>query len=768
MTRYDAFGSYSHAVDWQLAPAVQRALQRLARPWYRPRALRVFRDESSLAVSPHLWASIVSSLDESGWFVVLCSPEAASSEWVGREIEHWLAHNDSEHILLVLTDGELVWNRAGRDFDRARSISLPPALFGRFVDEPRHLDLRWARGEEQLDVRHTRFRSAIAELAAPIHGLARDELDAEDVRQHRRAIRLARGATSTLVLLVVLALTLGGIALQQRGDARNEATLARAQAAIARAQAAIARHEANVSRARELAADAVNATRIGRSDLALLLAVEASRLDANTFVRSALFGAVLDQPALLRQLHGLSNGVTLSAVSSDGRTLAAGDSRGDVMVWDVGSGRPLPHQPVLAGTGYLSGLAFASGDTLLVADREGTGTSSSEIDVWDVRSGHLSRTIDGIANAFGSPATSARASVLATLSPQGADVWDAHTGTRIRTLPATTTTSALALSADGVLIASASIDGDPVHGFVEVVRVWKITTAEQVSSACRANVDGAFVGDQVRMPPDRPYILNFAFDQPGRTITTALSGGTNAVISRCDVSTGRSNTARIDVKTPAGAPVVAISADTTSVATRDVSDGTIQIFDRPSGQTINTTRAPTEGAGTFLPDSVVFAPDGRTFTAAGTTAADVNLWRTRTVDPTLEQQTQPVVVATSGGIVAWDPSGATLAVQPNFAAPLVQIIDRRTGVPAATSLGEPRRCTAPPTPPTVTVWRLPHQHRSASGTCPPAPSTPSISYRPHAAPGFPASPSLPKPQPSPWHVRMDLSPGSTFQQPQRR
>lgn len=35
---YDAFISYSHAADGRLAPAVQAALPRLAKPWYRRRA----------------------------------------------------------------------------------------------------------------------------------------------------------------------------------------------------------------------------------------------------------------------------------------------------------------------------------------------------------------------------------------------------------------------------------------------------------------------------------------------------------------------------------------------------------------------------------------------------------------------------------------------------------------------------------------------------------------------------------------------------------
>src|SRR5438128_12506683 len=88
---FDAFISYSHAADGRLAPALQRAIQRLAKPWYRARALRVFRDESALSANPHLWASIQTALDESEWFILLASEEAASSEWVNPELEHWLA-----------------------------------------------------------------------------------------------------------------------------------------------------------------------------------------------------------------------------------------------------------------------------------------------------------------------------------------------------------------------------------------------------------------------------------------------------------------------------------------------------------------------------------------------------------------------------------------------------------------------------------------------------------------------------------------------------
>jgi hypothetical protein len=45
---YHAFMSYSHAADGKLAPALQSALHRFAKPWYRLRAMRIFRDKTSL------------------------------------------------------------------------------------------------------------------------------------------------------------------------------------------------------------------------------------------------------------------------------------------------------------------------------------------------------------------------------------------------------------------------------------------------------------------------------------------------------------------------------------------------------------------------------------------------------------------------------------------------------------------------------------------------------------------------------------------------
>src|SRR5579872_7494393 len=107
---YDAFVSYSHTADEIPAAALQAALHRFAKPWYKLRAVHIFRDQTNLAINPHLWSSIRDSLDQSLFFILFASPEAAASPWVAQEAEYWVGRNGPSHILIVLTGGALKWN----------------------------------------------------------------------------------------------------------------------------------------------------------------------------------------------------------------------------------------------------------------------------------------------------------------------------------------------------------------------------------------------------------------------------------------------------------------------------------------------------------------------------------------------------------------------------------------------------------------------------------------------------------------------------------
>ena len=173
---YHAFISYSHSDDARLAPALQSALQRLAKPLYRMRALNIFRDKTGLAATPSLWGDIEVALAQSKYFILLASPQAARSEWVDKEIAWWLTNRSVATLLIVLTRGELSWDDTRGDFDLTRSSAMPGVLRGQWQAEPLFVDLRWTTAAADLGLHNQRFLDAVLDLAAPLHGKAKNDL----------------------------------------------------------------------------------------------------------------------------------------------------------------------------------------------------------------------------------------------------------------------------------------------------------------------------------------------------------------------------------------------------------------------------------------------------------------------------------------------------------------------------------------------------------------------------------------------------------------
>ncbi len=295
---YDAFVSYSHAADGRLAPKLQDGLQRMGRALLQRRALHIFRDESALSTSPHLWSAIESSLLDSEWFVFLASPRSAESEWVRREVDTWLEHKPIDKLMIVVTDGTLAFSES-ETVDLAATDCLPPALAAALVAEPRWLDLRWARDDEHLDLRNGRFRAAVADLAAPMHGIGKDDLESEDVRQQRRARRLSVMAGAVVTVLAVAATASAVVAVGQR-NAADDAT----QLAVARGLSAEARAQAPID-----------------IDLAMLLAVEAFRRDDSVMSRTSILTVLESGRRVERFVDDLPADVSLVNFDESTQTL---------------------------------------------------------------------------------------------------------------------------------------------------------------------------------------------------------------------------------------------------------------------------------------------------------------------------------------------------------------------------------------------------------------------------------------------------------------
>ncbi|SEQ51247.1 WD40 repeat [Lentzea xinjiangensis] len=361
---FDAFISYNRALDGVLAPALQRGVQRFAKPWYRPRASRVFLDDATLPASPGLWTSIEEHLARSRWLVLMASPEAAASTWVNRELEWWLEHRSAQRILVVLTSGEY-------------AQSVPPRVRRALGEEPRWVDLRWLRSAENVDESNPRLRECVADIASAVRGVPKDDLVGEHVRQHRRTMRLARGAVTALAVLAAAVLVAALIAVAQRDDA-----IAQARTATARGLASAA--VANL-----------------RTDLALsqVLAAEGYRVEPNAETRSALFQALTASPQLDRYVQ-VGGEVSALAASADGKIAVAGTEDGRVVRLDLAAGSRAETE---VGSSPVTAVAVNADGAVVAASSAGSSVR------WDARSGDVRR--------FETPAD--LSSVLVAVSPSG-------------------------------------------------------------------------------------------------------------------------------------------------------------------------------------------------------------------------------------------------------------------------------------------------------------------------------------------------------------
>ena len=228
--KYWAFISYSHS-DTRMAKALQRALEtyRLPRRLVGtatamgevPAFLKpVFRDRDEMQAGADLKATVRVALEQSRWLVVVCTPEAARSPWVNREIIEFKKLHGEARVLACIAAGEPFASRLpGREaeecFPEALRYALTPEGLPRGGElEPVAADLR-----AQGDGKHL----ATLKLVAGMVGVGVDELVRRDAqRRGRRMAAIAAASAAGMAVMAVLTL----MAVQ----ARNEAQSQRAQA----------------------------------------------------------------------------------------------------------------------------------------------------------------------------------------------------------------------------------------------------------------------------------------------------------------------------------------------------------------------------------------------------------------------------------------------------------------------------------------------------------------------------------------------------------
>lgn len=213
--RYSAFISYSHA-DIRFARHLQRRLEtyRLPRRIVQDaragreagrRLKPVFRDVDELTAAPDLTAAVRQAIAEADYLIVICSPAAAASLWVGREVELFRVLNGDERILTALVQGT-----AETAFHPAlRGGPAGPAL------HPLAADFRPGGPDRE---------AALLKLVAPLAGVRLDALVQRDAQRRIRQLGVIAGASvagmAIMGLLTVAAVN--GRAAAERERTKSE------------------------------------------------------------------------------------------------------------------------------------------------------------------------------------------------------------------------------------------------------------------------------------------------------------------------------------------------------------------------------------------------------------------------------------------------------------------------------------------------------------------------------------------------------------------
>jgi tetratricopeptide (TPR) repeat protein len=200
--RYRAFVSYSHA-DAEFASWLHRKIEtyRLPAGSADPggRLSPVFIDRAELPAAPDLSAQVKEALASSAALIVIASPNAKASRWVGQEIALFRSLHPVRPVFAALIDGE-------------PDEAFPDALTSHRGQpiEPLAADFRKGADGKRL---------GLLKIIAGLTGQPLDRLIQRDAQSRQRRVMVVTAATMALSVILAALLV---VALQARAEAERQ------------------------------------------------------------------------------------------------------------------------------------------------------------------------------------------------------------------------------------------------------------------------------------------------------------------------------------------------------------------------------------------------------------------------------------------------------------------------------------------------------------------------------------------------------------------
>lgn len=608
--KFDAFLSYAWEADRLFAPLLQEVLHSFLRPFYRLRALRVFRDLNNLPASADLWTEIFKRIDSSRTFVVLASPAAARSGGMEKEAAHWVQHHDGRNVLILVTEGD------DADVEFVRQNLLPTSLSGGSA-VPLLCDLRAVRSTLVAAPSSVEHRSALIEaMRQPL--LALHETDDWGALRGREASirRQLRGAIMGTVGVLSAALVMSVWFWTQ-----------------AQAERDTAQRQLKISESLRLARASDDAVAQPQRRTLLALRSVAGFTPASPPPlpsEHALWRALGSMGGLALPLPG-STAQGEPVVSPDGKWLLVGDEKGSCGLWDLTQVRSEPTARVVdCPLGGLANVAFSPDSRLLAM----SGLDDDRVLLWHVdaaqtRPGALAGAIERATALRVSP--DGRWLVADGAGRERVVVWDLRAPERLRSMPVERGMLGQAsFSPDGRWLAAPVGNPDPRvvlwdmldESSTPVIEASGAHTVLFTADARHLSVAGGPMGVRIwRFGPAVPVELPLSDITFAQEASTFLAGSP-------------------DGRWLAAVPYVGDSARLIDLAATTPT-ATILAYDRIKGA-----------------KHLAFSPDARWLALAGDANLHVYLWRLQPERPSARRSSYPSIVVAGSGTCSSAVTGA--------------------------------------------------------------------------------------------------------------